>query len=1022
MSMLSDLGHDVPPEVPGYSALRLISRGSTARVYRAVQDGPGRTVALKVLRLDDVLTTVTHVERELATMVELSAQPHIVSVIDTGSTTGGEPYLAMEYCEDGSYAGILHRHGPVAVDEVVDLGIKVGEALAAAHAAGIVHRDVKPQNVLRSRFGPALTDFGISRGVREEMSSLTLIKMSPYHASPEALRREPQCPRSDIYGLGSTMWTLLAGWPPLAPPGQPRPDVFEYRNAVLGRPAPPVPRGDVPHWLQDVLARALATDPAHRYAGGTELAAALQRGWSQWLGEPWVPPTIYLPLGPATVSGTATPAGPDVDPVPAAGDASSAPGTAASASGDASSAPGDAASVAGDRAEPCAVPDSVPATPFLAPARPAPASLASTPAVPTQPAPAAVAGHGADTAPAVDGGSPLHGGFAGDVTTPATAPSGTSAIGGAPPATGTGPSDGGVLAAGAAPGGRAVAVPEAGSAQQYGSGTETSAVTAASAATCGSTGTSAAGNATDSAGPTNAPDSTESTDPADATDSTAAVNAPYATGAPGAEGTTDATRTTDARDATGSADAPDAVDGRDAAHVAHAGSGYDVPADPADDMLGAGGTAGSGDMPSAGFLRWADSAPPTGSRPWHDSALPTMSRPWMEAAPPVAPWADAAPPADATSTTGTGTPGSAPLPANVTGNDAVDAAPPAETGAVNAPPPTGNGAVNAPPPAGNGAADSASLPGNGAADSAWLPGNGAADSASLPGNGAAGPMPLSRNGAVDAAEPTGRGTTASRAGAGATTRGEPGQPGTATPAEYATAETHRGAGGRGAAYDPADSLVPQGKSASSGGTGTAAERDGDRAAGSTGAARSKWARPVEPIVVFTGPAGPAAPPGGQQARRRARRPESVAAPAPAPVRFAPRATRRRTWAALAAAAVVGVALGTGVVAVTRLSAADPPAPGRTAAPTAGPRAATDVRLTDRGAYVVLSWTDHSGGSADYVILGRANGGTKTRMARPGRQTSQRIDGLAPGTNYCFTVVGLVAGADPLSSAPACTTR
>ncbi|HEY3503828.1 MAG TPA: serine/threonine-protein kinase [Actinocatenispora sp.] len=260
MSVLAD-GRDVPPGVLGYSDLRLISRGSTARVYRATQAGPGRRVALKVLRLDDEVTTITHVQRELATMVELSAQPHIVSIIDTGSTVEGEPYLAMEYCEDGSYAGILHRHGPIAVDEVVDLGIKVAEALTAAHTAGIVHRDVKPENVLRSRFGPALTDFGISRGVREKSSSLTLVKMSPYHASPEALRRQPQCPRSDIFGLGSTMWMLLAGWPPFAPAGQLRPDVFEYRNAVLGRPAPAVPRGDVPHWLQQVISRARRDRP-----------------------------------------------------------------------------------------------------------------------------------------------------------------------------------------------------------------------------------------------------------------------------------------------------------------------------------------------------------------------------------------------------------------------------------------------------------------------------------------------------------------------------------------------------------------------------------------------------------------------------------------------------------------------------------------------------------------------------------------------------------------------------------------
>ena len=106
----------------------------------------------------------TNAERELATTVALSSQPHIVSIIDTGIIDDYRRYIVMEYCEGGSYAQILNDGGPMSVDDVIEVGIKIGEALHAAHQAGIVHRDVKPSNILRSRFGPALTDLRNGEG------------------------------------------------------------------------------------------------------------------------------------------------------------------------------------------------------------------------------------------------------------------------------------------------------------------------------------------------------------------------------------------------------------------------------------------------------------------------------------------------------------------------------------------------------------------------------------------------------------------------------------------------------------------------------------------------------------------------------------------------------------------------------------------------------------------------------------------------------------------------------------------
>ncbi|HEY3505374.1 MAG TPA: protein kinase [Actinocatenispora sp.] len=285
------------PTIPGYSQVELISRGSTARVYRAVQDRLNRAVAIKVLRVDDVMTTEDQVRTELATTVALSAQPHIVSIIDTGTTDTGKPYIVMEYCEGGSYGHILARSGPLPIQEAVDVGVKVAEALQAAHEVGIIHRDVKPHNILRSKYGPALTDFGIARAAADLTGTITLHKLTPQHASPESLRREPQGPASDTYSLASTLWNLLAGYPPFADPGDNAPDPFEYRDRALRNPLPPLPRPDVPAWFQDELVRAMSKDPAERHASAGEFAAALRRGWLRTTGELWTPPPSTAPAG-----------------------------------------------------------------------------------------------------------------------------------------------------------------------------------------------------------------------------------------------------------------------------------------------------------------------------------------------------------------------------------------------------------------------------------------------------------------------------------------------------------------------------------------------------------------------------------------------------------------------------------------------------------------------------------------------------------------------------------------------------
>ncbi|SDD20667.1 protein kinase domain-containing protein [Glycomyces harbinensis] len=266
------------PAIPGYSDLEMVAHGSTAFVYRAVQDRLDRTVAVKVLLVDDDMTTADSVEKELEATVAVSNHPHIVSIIDTGHTETGQPYIVMEYCEGGSYSAILKANGPLPVPDVIEVGVKIGQALQAAHSADILHRDVKPQNILRGQYGPALADFGIARTAAALAATAAIDKLTPLHASPEALLRQAQTPASDLYSLASTMWHLLAGFAPFAnPAGGTDPDTHRQR-VTSDEPPPRLPRTDVPEWLETLLVRSLSRDPARRSASCQEFADELQRG------------------------------------------------------------------------------------------------------------------------------------------------------------------------------------------------------------------------------------------------------------------------------------------------------------------------------------------------------------------------------------------------------------------------------------------------------------------------------------------------------------------------------------------------------------------------------------------------------------------------------------------------------------------------------------------------------------------------------------------------------------------------
>ncbi|MEU0881495.1 serine/threonine-protein kinase [Lentzea sp. NPDC005914] len=264
------------PEIalPGYSGFRVIAQGGEGTIYRARQDGLGRDVAVKVLQVTDPATLVRF-RRELAITVELGRQhPHIVTVLDTGTLPDGRPCIVMEYYERGSLHDRLRAMGPLPVPDVVSAGIAVADALAFAHGQGILHRDVKPQNVLVLPTSYVLADFGIARAT-DAGHSASLQMVSYRHAAPQMLEGGTPSFADDVWSLGSTLFTLLEGKPPFASDNPDEDTLLSYVGRVARADPRPLTRFDVPASLIAVINRCLRKDRAERFGSALELRDAL---------------------------------------------------------------------------------------------------------------------------------------------------------------------------------------------------------------------------------------------------------------------------------------------------------------------------------------------------------------------------------------------------------------------------------------------------------------------------------------------------------------------------------------------------------------------------------------------------------------------------------------------------------------------------------------------------------------------------------------------------------------------------
>lgn len=253
------------PEVEGFIDLTLIGRGGFSTVYQAVQADLGRPVAIKVLDVGvNEEAARRRFERECRVVGVLNGVPGIASVYQSAYTADGRPCIVMEHMANGSLEEYVRANGPVLPRQALEVGEVIGAALASAHDRGVVHRDIKPGNVLISDSGNvALADFGISTVEHVASSSRTAASLSPPHAPPERFRGDPADERlADIYSLGSTVYFACTGRAPFGTSEEG--GLSGLMDRVANHPPTPIGRDDLPSGLEELIVRMMAKDPSDR--------------------------------------------------------------------------------------------------------------------------------------------------------------------------------------------------------------------------------------------------------------------------------------------------------------------------------------------------------------------------------------------------------------------------------------------------------------------------------------------------------------------------------------------------------------------------------------------------------------------------------------------------------------------------------------------------------------------------------------------------------------------------------------
>jgi len=258
-----------------YQLGRVIGRGGMATIHEAMDLRLERPVAVKLLRPEAAADAdLADRFRREALAATVLRHPNIVACLDTG-TDDGQPYLVMDLVDGEDLAERLKRGGRLAPTHAARIGLDVARALGVAHVRGIVHRDVKPGNILLASDGRAMvTDFGIARLAADAEAARPGTTLGSVHYfSPEQAKGATTTPASDVYGLGLVLYEAMTGARAF---GGETTDAIALARIGATPPSPRSIRPEVPVDLDAVVRRALAPEPADRYANGNAMATALE--------------------------------------------------------------------------------------------------------------------------------------------------------------------------------------------------------------------------------------------------------------------------------------------------------------------------------------------------------------------------------------------------------------------------------------------------------------------------------------------------------------------------------------------------------------------------------------------------------------------------------------------------------------------------------------------------------------------------------------------------------------------------
>jgi serine/threonine protein kinase len=265
--------------VGSYRVVAAIGAGGMGQVYEAVHPEISTRVAIKVLRPDRVSLTLVQRFFVEARAVARIGHPNIVRVIDLDSLEDGSPFIVMELLHGETLGARLEERGPLALSELVHVGGALCDALSAAHAAGVIHRDIKPDNLLLTREGAVkVLDFGIAKLQHDPQAGVPLtvtgaVLGTPAFMAPEQVAAQTVDARADLYAAGALLYAAATGRPPFE--GDNKIAVMEQH--LRAEPVSPrVLRPELSPALERAILRALAKRPADRPASAAELAAELR--------------------------------------------------------------------------------------------------------------------------------------------------------------------------------------------------------------------------------------------------------------------------------------------------------------------------------------------------------------------------------------------------------------------------------------------------------------------------------------------------------------------------------------------------------------------------------------------------------------------------------------------------------------------------------------------------------------------------------------------------------------------------